>query len=115
MTEWISRYWYVVTGLGGAATYFALVRYCNQNPDSSVALLLQRCSYAWTASIAFGITAGMFIMILSVFFPSLNRVVDIFFSPYGLAIFPAMLALAPYFQRNFPARQDDRKGRERAK
>ena len=64
MAEWISQYWYVLTGIAGAAIYFGLARYSNDNPDSSATLFLQRCSDARAASIVFGATAGVSIMIL---------------------------------------------------
>ena len=106
MIEWITKYWYEVTGIAGVLIYFGAKIYIYRAPDSPTTLFLRRCGYAWIATIVFNAGAAISLIIASIFYPNLNSIIDLFFFPYGLALFPIMVWLAPSMQKRFPARRN---------
>ena|SRR5258708_6942939 len=102
MTHWLASYWYIVTGIAGTAIYLAFVTYANRHPDGLAMSLWQRSRYAFAASIVVGAALGLFLMILSAFFPRILFLVDILFSHYFFVLFAVMWFVAPYLRRLIP-------------
>ena len=102
MSNWFAQNWYIVTGLAGAAAYFAFIRYVHRNPDGLAMSLSQRFSYTWTAFVVLVAIGGLSVGILSVVFPSVGVLFDLLFTPYPLLLFPVLLWAAPWLQRWLP-------------
>ena len=103
MTAWLSQYWYVLTGIGGALALFALHMYALRNPDSQFASQWERAKYAAVACAPIGGLLMLASVALEVFAPQYS-IFDLFFSPYfGLALFVVCWFAAPILKRWFPS------------
>jgi len=102
MTTWLSEYWYVVTGIGGALLVLALNYRARRNADTEFASHWERLKYSAFACAPIGGALILLDAALTVGDPRYS-IDQWFFSPYfGIALYAFCWLIAPYLKQRFP-------------